>query len=61
MSVKMIKEFEALDEKDKKLVERFIQELLKKEKYEYLRKELQKRREEIKKGQIISHDEIWDV
>jgi len=57
----MIKEYENLNEQDKKLVERFIEELLKKEKYEHLRKEIQKRRQEIKEKKISSHDEIWNV
>ena len=57
----MIEEYEILDEQDKKLVKKFIEELIKKEKYENLRKELQKRRQEIKKGHTASHEEIWDV
>ena len=57
----MIKEYEMLDEQDKKLVKKFIEELVKKEKYEQLRKEIQKRRQEIKKGKIVSHGEIWNV
>ncbi len=58
----MIKEYENLNEQDKKLVERFIEELLKKEKYEHLRKEIQKkRRQEIKEGKTSSHDEIWNI
>ena len=57
----MIKEYENLNEQDKKLVERFIEELLKKEKYEHLRKEIQKRRQEIKEKKTSSHDEIWNV
>ena len=57
----MIKEYENLNEQDKKLVERFIEELLKKEKYEHLRKEIQKRRQEIKEKKTFSHDEIWNV
>ncbi|GEM_PF-5599776 len=57
----MIKEYEILDEQDKKLVKKFIEELVKKEKYEHLRKELQKRRQEIKKGRTASYEEIWDV
>ena len=59
--LKMIKEYEILDEQDKKLVKKFIEEFVKKEKYESLRKEIQKRRHEIKKGHIASHEEIWDV
>ena len=57
----MIKEYEILDEQDKKLVKKFIEELVKKEKYENIRKEIQKRRQEIKKGCTASHEEIWDV
>ncbi len=57
----MIKEYEILNEQDKKLVKKFIEELIKKEKYESLRKELQKRRQEIKEGRVVSHDELWDV
>ena len=50
-----------LDEKDKKLLDTIAFELLKKEKYKNLRNEIEKRREEIKKGETLSHEEVWDV
>jgi hypothetical protein len=50
-----------LDEKDKKLLDAIAFELLKKEKYKNLRNEIEKRREEIKKGETLSHEEVWDV
>ena len=50
-----------LDKNDKKLINLFIEELLKKEKYKNLRNEIEKRREEIKKGETLSHEEVWNV
>ncbi|WP_456479697.1 hypothetical protein [Nautilia sp.] len=50
-----------LDEKDKKLLDFIAYELLKKEKYKNLREEIEKRREEIKKGNTLSHEEVWNV
>jgi hypothetical protein len=50
-----------LDEKDKKLLDTIAFELLKKEKYKNLRNEIEKRRDEIKKGETLSHEEVWDV
>jgi hypothetical protein len=50
-----------LDKDDKKLVNLFVEELLKKEKYKSLREEIEKRREEIRKGEFLTHEEVWDV
>jgi hypothetical protein len=50
-----------LDKNDKKLVNLFVEELLKKEKYKSLREEIEKRREEIRKGEFLTHEEVWDV
>ena len=32
-----------------------------KEKYKSLREEIEKRREEIRKGEFLTHEEVWDV
>ena len=50
-----------LDKNDKRLVNLFVEELLKKEKYKSLREEIEKRREEIRKGEFLTHEEVWDV
>ncbi len=50
-----------LDKNDKKLLDFLALELLKKEKYQNLRIEIEKRREEIKKGNTLSHEEVWNV
>ncbi len=48
-----------LDDDDKKSLSDFAQILLKKNKYNRLRKEIEVRRSEVAKGEILSHEEIW--
>lgn len=48
-----------LDERDKKKVIEFINIILKQNKYRKLRKEIEKRRKEVKEGKVLSHEEIW--
>ena len=48
-----------LDDKDKKSLSDFAEILLKKNKYNRLRKEIEVRRGEIAKGKVLSHEEIW--
>ena len=50
-----------LDKNDKKLLDFLALELLKKEKYQNLRIEIEKRRKEIKKGNTLFHEEVWNV
>ena len=47
-----------LDEDDKYKVKYFIQLLIRQEKYNKLKEEIQSRRKEIAQGEILSHDEI---
>ena len=48
-----------LDSKDQEKIQYFLKILLDQKKYEKLKKELEQRRTEIKKGQTLTHDEIW--
>ena len=48
-----------LDDDDKSKIEYFIQLLMKQTKYKRLKEEIHARREEISKGEILTHDEIW--
>ncbi|HFE63255.1 hypothetical protein B1H10_03170 [candidate division KSB1 bacterium 4484_188] len=60
LTIKNLNEFEKiLEEPDKKLLLHFANSLLKREKYKKLRAEIDNRRAEIKKGEILSHDELW--
>jgi len=49
-----------LDEKDRDKLRYFLRLLLQQSKYRRLRQELKSRREEISKGQTLSHEEIWE-
>ncbi len=53
-------DFEKLDIADRKKVEHFVQLLLRQEKYKSLKKELEERRDEVSKGETLSHDEFWN-
>ena len=48
-----------LDKKDKEKLLKLAKELYKQKKYKKLRKEIEERRKEIEKGEILSHEEIW--
>ncbi len=50
----------SLDEADQEKVVYFMRLLLKKEKYESLKREIQRRRKEVAQGKVLSHEEIWD-
>ena len=50
---------EKLNNEDKEKINYFIDLILSKEKYKRLKVEIEKRREEIKNNNILSHDEIW--
>ncbi|MCD6183107.1 MAG: hypothetical protein J7K01_02250 [Thermovirga sp.] len=49
-----------LDKEDKEKVSYFIRLLMRQSKYRKLREEISARREEIKKGETLTHDDIWD-
>ena len=59
--MKSIKDIEEiLEETDRDILIYFAYTLLKKEKYKKLREEIEKRREEIKRGEVLTHNEIWE-
>ncbi len=47
------------DDEDKKELSEFAGILVKQNKYSRLRKEIEIRRAEIKKGEVLSHEEMW--
>ncbi len=51
--------FEQLDEKDREKARYFLRLLLEQEKYKKTRAELRERREEIERGETLTHEEIW--
>jgi len=59
MTVSEASIMERLDQEDKEKVSYFIKLLLNKSKYQALKKEIAKRRKEIKTGETLSHEEIW--
>ena len=54
------KTFSQLDKDDQEKIQYFIQLLLRQSKYEKLKGEIAQRREEIAKGEVLTHKEIWD-
>ena len=48
-----------LDPEDKEKILYFAKILLKQEKYQKLRKEIEERKKEIEKREIFTHEEIW--
>ena len=48
-----------LNDDDKKKVLELANILLKQNKYNKLRKEIEARRNEVRKGEVLSHEEIW--
>lgn len=48
-----------LDDKDRGKLYEFANMLIRREKYDHLRKEINARRAEIQNGEILSHDELW--
>jgi hypothetical protein len=48
-----------LSDEDKKKILELANILLKQNKYNKLRKEIEARREEVKRGEVLSHEEIW--
>ncbi len=60
--MKNINEFSVLErlDDDKYKIKYFIQLLMQQTKYKKLKEEIQARREEISRGEILTHDEIWN-
>ncbi len=50
-----------LQKEDQKKISYFVNLLLKEDKYKKLRKEISLRKKEIKKRNVLTHDEIWSV
>ena len=48
-----------LDPEDKEKIIYFAKILLKQEKYQKLKKEIEERKREIEKGEVFTHEEIW--
>jgi len=51
--------FNKLDSEDKQKVIHFCRILLKQKKYKKLKKELEERLDEIERGEVLSHEEVW--
>ncbi len=49
-----------LDAKDREKIIYFANLLLKQKKYQKLRKEIEERKKEIERGEIFTHEEIWE-
>ncbi len=60
MSTLDLKVLEKLDKADQEKITYFLKLLLNKSKYEKLKEEISIRRDEIVKGEILNHDEIWN-
>ena len=60
MDALALKIIEKLDKADQEKITYFVKLLLNKSKYEKLKEELSMRRDEIDKGEILNHDEIWN-
>ncbi len=50
---------EKLDENDRDKIEYFAKLLLNQSKYKKIKNEIEKRRKEIEKDEILSHDDFW--
>ena len=50
---------EQLDDDDKYKIKYFIKLLIQQAKYTKLKEEIQSRREEIERGEVLTHDDIW--
>jgi hypothetical protein len=60
MSTLDLKVLEKLDKADQEKITYFLKLLLNKSKYKKLKEEISIRRDEIVKGEILNHDEIWN-
>ena len=59
MTENVVEIISLLDGKDKKKVLDFANILIKRSKYNRLRKEIEHRRDEVKRGEVLLHEEIW--
>ena len=50
---------EKLDNSDQEKIRYFLRLLISKDKYKKLRQEIEERRKEIVKGEVLTHNEIW--
>ena len=50
---------EKLDEQDREKAVYFLKLLLEQEKYRKTKVELRERREEVQRGDVLTHEEIW--
>ncbi len=55
----VIKMIHLLDDDDKSSLAEFVKLLLKKDKYKLLRKEIDSRRSEIARGDVLTHRDLW--
>jgi hypothetical protein len=60
MTIEDMNILEKLDRDDKERVFYFIRLLVSQSKYRKLKEEISMRREEIKKGEILTHEDIWN-
>ena len=60
MYIETLDTLEKLDKEDQEKIKYFVKLLLTKEKYKKLSKEISDRRKEITKGEVLSHNEIWE-
>ncbi len=60
MSTLDLKILEKLDKADQEKITYFLKLLLNKSKYKKLKEDISNRRDEIVKGEILNHDEIWN-
>lgn len=51
---------EKLDQEDKEKIAYFVNLLLQQTKYHHLKKKVEGRRKEIKQGQTLTHNQIWN-
>ena len=59
MTTTDLKILEKLDQGDQEKIRYFLRLLLNKSKYNKLREEISIRRDEINKGETLTHEEIW--
>jgi len=60
VTIPTINILEKMDKEDREKVSYFINILLNQSKYQKLREEIFARREEIKKGETLNHEDFWD-
>ena len=60
MTVTNMQIFEKLDPDDQKKVAYFLELLIEQSKYRKTKTEVAERRTEIQKGEVLTHEEIWN-